>query len=140
MFNIHSHLRIVVDLTRPDSPCAIPSHMDPAEEDTSVVFGPMSAPVATIMLSPPKFVVTPLDKADRDIGVVVKSPSVTHVQLAMIEPLPMKHVAVEPAERSIEGFNRSRDKIVQTFTHTQRHMNNAWNEIDFLTPGLAFYS
>ena len=103
MFNIHAPLRIIVNLTRPDSPCAIPSHMGSAEEDTSVVFGPMSAPLATIMLNPPKFVVIPLDKTDRNIGVVVKSPSVTHVQLAMIEPLHVKHVAVEPAEPSSRG-------------------------------------
>ena len=113
MFNIQALLRIINDLTRPYSPCAIPSHTGPTEEDTLVVFGPMPAPVASIILSPPKFVGTPLDKADRDIGLVVKSLSVNYVQLAIIGRLPVKPVAVEPADLLLEA---------------QILRKNAWND------------
>lgn len=99
MFNIQAPLQII-DLTQPYSPCAIPSHMGPAEDDTLVVFGPMPTPIATIFLSPPNFVVTPLDKADYDVGDMVKSPSVTPIQLAMIEPLFVNPAAVEATEPS----------------------------------------
>ena len=36
-------------------------------------------------------------------------------------------------------LNRTRDEIAQERTHTQRHVNNAWNEMDILTPYFTLY-
>ena len=36
-------------------------------------------------------------------------------------------------------INRTREKIAQTYTHTQRHMNNIWNEMVLCFPCFAFY-
>jgi hypothetical protein len=104
MFNSQAALQIV-DFTRPESPCATIPQTGAAEEDTSVIFGPMQAPIATTCLSPPTLVVTPLDKGDRSpllpIGSdddVVKSPSATPVHIAAIKPLAMKQDVIETSE------------------------------------------
>jgi hypothetical protein len=104
MFNSQAGLQIV-DVTRPESPCAAVPQTGAAEEDTSVIFGPMQAPIATTCLSPPTLVVTPLDKGDRSpllpIGSdddVVKSPSPTLVHIAASKPLALKQAVIEHSE------------------------------------------
>jgi hypothetical protein len=104
MFNSQAGLQIV-DVTRPESPCAAVPQTGAAEEDTSLIFGPMQAPIATTCLSPPTLVVTPLDKGDRSpllpIGSdddVVKSPSPTPVHIAAIKPLALKQAVIEHSE------------------------------------------
>lgn len=104
MFNSQAGLQIV-DFARPESPCAAVPQTGAAEEDTSLIFGPMQAPIATTCLSPPTLVVTPLDKGDRSpllpIGSdddVVKSPSPTAVHIAAIKPLALKQAVIEHSE------------------------------------------
>ena len=39
----------------------------------------------------------------------------------------------------ILGINRTRDKIARAYTHTQRHMNNAWSKMVSCSPHLFFF-
>ena len=39
----------------------------------------------------------------------------------------------------ILDINRTRDKIAQAYTHTQRHMNNAWSEMVSCSLCFVFY-
>ena len=53
-------------------------------------------------------------------------------------PQPHSNQNLHAWTHNLLEVNRTKDKIAQKITHTQRHMNNDWNEMVLCSPCFAF--